>query len=89
MGCFRLVERLRLSVAIERDLDRHRQPTVAQTPSEEAATLSTPDHHTGPPSRTSTTSGTSSPRRRVEAALDAAADEVGVEWAAYFDFAAR
>jgi putative transposase len=29
----------KLSVAIERDLDRHRQPMVAQTPTEEAATL--------------------------------------------------
>jgi putative transposase len=31
----------KLSVAIERDLDRHRQPTVAQTPTEEATTLVT------------------------------------------------
>jgi putative transposase len=30
-----------LSVAIERDLDRHRQPNVAQTPTEEAVTLVT------------------------------------------------
>jgi hypothetical protein len=29
----------KLSVAIEPDLDRHRQPTVAHTPTEEAATL--------------------------------------------------
>jgi transposase-like protein len=31
----------KLSVAIERDLDRHRQPNFAQTPTEEAATLAT------------------------------------------------
>ena len=31
----------KLSVAIERDLDRHRQPNVAQTPTEEAPTLAT------------------------------------------------
>jgi putative transposase len=31
----------KLSVAIERDLDRHRQPTIAHTPTEEAATLAT------------------------------------------------
>jgi putative transposase len=31
----------KLSVAIERDLDRHRQPIAAQTPTEEAATLAT------------------------------------------------
>ena len=31
----------KLSLAIERDLDRHRQPTVAATPTEEAATLVT------------------------------------------------
>ena len=31
----------KLALAIERDLDRHRQPTVAQTPTEEAATLAT------------------------------------------------
>jgi hypothetical protein len=29
----------KLSVAIERDLDRHREPIVDQTPTEEAATL--------------------------------------------------
>jgi hypothetical protein len=32
---------------------------------------------------------TEEPRRRVEAALDAAAGEVGVEWTAYFDVSAR
>jgi len=31
----------KLAVAIERDLDRHRQPTIAQTPTEEATTLVT------------------------------------------------
>jgi len=31
----------KLSIAIERDLDQHRQPTVAQTPTKEAATLAT------------------------------------------------
>ena len=31
----------KLAVAIERDLDHHRQPTVPQTPTEEAATLAT------------------------------------------------
>jgi putative transposase len=31
----------KLSVAIERDLDRHRQPTVAQTPTEEAVIVAT------------------------------------------------
>jgi putative transposase len=31
----------KLSIAIERDLDRHRQPTVTHTPTEEAATLAT------------------------------------------------
>jgi putative transposase len=31
----------KLSVAIERDLDRHRQPIAAQTPTEEAAMLAT------------------------------------------------
>ena len=31
----------KLAVAIERDLDDHRQPTVLQTPTEEAATLAT------------------------------------------------
>jgi putative transposase len=28
-----------LAVAVERDLDRHRQPTITHTPTEEAATL--------------------------------------------------
>ena len=31
----------KLAVAIERDLDRHRQPTVAQPPTEEAAIVAT------------------------------------------------
>jgi transposase-like protein len=31
----------KLAVAVERDLDRHRQPTVTHTPTEEAATLAT------------------------------------------------
>jgi hypothetical protein len=31
----------KLAVAIERDLDRHRQPIVDHTPTEEAATLAT------------------------------------------------
>ena len=31
----------KLAVAIERDLDRHRQPTTDPTPTEEAATLAT------------------------------------------------
>ena len=31
----------KLALAVERDLDRHRQPNVPQTPTEEAATLAT------------------------------------------------
>lgn len=35
------------------------------------------------------TRATEEPSRRVVSALEAAADEVGVEWAAYFDLTAR
>jgi putative transposase len=55
----------KLVVAIEHDLAR----TTIQSPTKEAAIV--PDHHTGPPPRNSTTSGTSSqaPKRASSEAL--------------------
>ena len=57
----------KLSVAIERDLDRHRQPMTDPTPTEEAARRDRLTITPGPPPRSSTTSGTSSLRRHWEA----------------------